>query len=260
MIKTRIHRRTEAAFTLIELLVAVTIGLLLTIVIGNLFVGSRATYQTTDEMSRMQENIRFAYQLLSRTIHSAGYRSSPNSYALAQSGVAGVFDSPNDALVGTESGGTVPDTFTIRYQGSGTGAGAPDGSIVDCTGAEIDAGVMTTNTFSIAVGANGSNALFCNNGAAVEVVSDVDNMQILYGEDTNSDLVADRYVVATDVADFNSVVNLRVSLLFRTTNIASSVLQDTATYNLNGTVVGPFNDTRIRRVVTLNMNLRNRTP
>jgi hypothetical protein len=73
-------------------------------------------------------------------------------------------------------------------------------------------------------------------------------------------MVADRYVVATSVSNFDNVVSVRAALLFRTTNISSSVLKDTGTYDLNGTVVGPFNDTRIRRVVTLNLNLRNRTP
>jgi type IV pilus assembly protein PilW len=85
-------------------------------------------------------------------------------------------------------------------------------------------------------------------------------MQVLFGEDTNADMVADRYVSASNVTNFDNVISLRVSLLFRTANISASVLKDTGTYDLSGTVVGPFNDTRIRRVVTLNMNLRNRTP
>ena len=250
--------RMQRGFTLIELMVAVTIGLLLTAVVANLFLGSRATYQTTDETSRLQENVRFTYQLLSRTVHLAGYRSAPNSFANV------VFGGANAAITGTDGGGTTADSFTVRYEGSGTGTGTgADGSIVDCEGREIDAGIMTRATFTIATGANGSNALFCDTGAVsgpAEMVPDVDNMQILYGEDTNGDLVADRYVGAGSVANFNAVVSLRVSLLFRTSNIATSVLKDTGTYNLNGTVVGPFNDTRIRRAVTLNMNLRNRTP
>src|SRR5437868_2366793 len=78
----RLHTfRRRVGFTLIELMIAVTIGLLLTAVVAKLFVGSSATYQTTDEISRMQENIRFAFQLMSRTVHQAAYRSSPNSFA-----------------------------------------------------------------------------------------------------------------------------------------------------------------------------------
>ena len=247
--------RHVLGFTLIELMVAVTIGLLLTLVVANLFLGSRATYQTTDELSRMQENIRFAYQVLTRTVHLAAFRSSPNTFANV------IFDPANQAVTGTEGGGTAPDSFTVRFQGSGNGAGAPDGSIVNCQGVEVDAGVMTVSTFTIAAGANGGNALWCNNGGgAVEVVSDVDNMQILYGEDTNGDMVADRYIPANSVTNFDNVISIRAALLFRTANISAAAVKDTSTYNLNGTVVGPFNDTRIRRAVVVNMNLRNRTP
>jgi type IV pilus assembly protein PilW len=244
-------------FTLIELMIAVTIGLLLTLVVANLFLSSRATYQTTDELSRLQENVRFAYQVLTRSVHIAGFRSSPNTFANA------VFPAGTLAVTGTEGAGTASDSFTIRYQGSGNGTGTPDGSIVNCEGVLVDAGVMSRSTFTIAAGANGGNALFCDNGAAggaVEVVSDVDNMQLLYGEDTNGDMVADRYVQASNVSNFDNVITIRAALLFRTTNIAAAAVRDTATYNLNGTVVGPFNDTRIRRAVVLNMNLRNRTP
>ncbi|MGZ5145108.1 MAG: PilW family protein, partial [Burkholderiales bacterium] len=60
--------QNDRGFTLIELMVAMTIGLMLTLVVANLFLGSRATFQTTDETSRMQENIRYAYQLLTRSI------------------------------------------------------------------------------------------------------------------------------------------------------------------------------------------------
>ena len=254
----RLHTfRRQLGFTLIELMIAVTIGLLLTVVVAKLFVGSRATYQTTDEISRMQENIRFAFELMSRTVHQAAYRSSPNSFANQ------VFTGGTIALTGTDGGGTTADSFTVRYQGSGNGIGTADGSVVDCLGREIDAGVMSTNTFTIAAGANGANALFCNTGAvggAVEVASDVDNMQVLYGEDTNADLVADRYVPAGNVSNFDNVVAVRLALLFRTTNVGASMMTDTSTYDLNGTSVGPFNDTRIRRIVTMNINMRNRTP
>jgi len=248
--------RRSRGFTLIELMVAVTIGLLLTLVVANLFLSSRATYQTTDEMSRMQENIRYAYQLLTRSVHLSGFRSSPNTFANT------IFGAGNQALTGTDGGGTTSDTFTVRYQGSGAGTGvAPDGSVVDCQGREVDAGVTTRATFSIAVGSNGGNALFCDNGTgALEVIPDVDNMQVLYGEDTNGDMVADRYVAAGSVANFDNVVTVRAALLFRTTNISAAAVRDTGTYNLNGTVIPAFNDTRIRRAVVLNLNLRNRTP
>jgi type IV pilus assembly protein PilW len=243
--------RANRGFTMIELLVALTIGLALMIVVAQLFLGSRATYATTDDLSRMQENIRFSQTLLARTVHLAGYRTAPNSI------VGNVFAGANAALAATNGAGTASDTLTVRYQGHNDGGGAADGSILDCLGNRVAANVTVANTFSIAPGANGNNALFCN---GVELVADVENMQIVFGEDTNADLTADRYVSLPDVANMNSVVSVRIALLYETTGPAAAATMDTKTYNLNGVVVGPFNDLRIRRVVITTFNLRNRTP
>lgn len=239
--------------TLTELMVALTLGLFVTAVVANVFLVNRRTFATTDGLSRMQENMRYAYGLLSRTIHLSGYKSAPNSITST------IFAAPNNAVSGTEGGGTAPDTLTIRFQGSSNGGvAAADGSIVDCAGNQIAGGVISTNTFTIAAGANGSNALFCN---GAEILPDVENMQVLYGEDVNGDLVADRYVTAAGVASLETVVGIRVGLLFRTSDVQTSAARvDSGTYNLNGTVVGPFNDTRMRRVLLMNVNLRNRTP
>ena len=68
----------ERGFTLVEIMVSLTIGLLLTVAIASLFVNSRRTYATTEDLSRMQENIRYTYQELTRAMHLAGYKSSPN--------------------------------------------------------------------------------------------------------------------------------------------------------------------------------------
>lgn len=243
--------RVRRGFTLVELLVAVTISLLVTVVVAQLFLGSRQTFTTTDEVSRLQENIRFAQQILTRAVHLASYKSQPNAIT------GNIFSGANLALAATDGGGSAPDTLTVRYQGSGNGAGTPDGTILDCLGNRIDAGAFAVNTFSIGVGANGANALFCN---GVEIVPDVANMQIVFGEDNNSDLTADRYVELPSVGNLNNVVSVRVALLFQTPGTQAATLPDTAVYDLNGVAVGPFNDRRIRRAVTTTINLRNRTP
>lgn len=253
----KLARTVSRGFTLVELMVAVTISLLLTLVIAQLFLGSRRTYATTDDMSRMQENTRYAQGLLIRNIHLASYKSQPNSVT------GNVFSGVNVALAATDGAGTASDTLTVRYQGSGNGAGAPDGTILDCLGNQIDAGAMAVNTFSIAVGANGSNALWCSvspGGAnPVEIVPDVVNMQLVFGEDTNADLTADRYVALPNVSNLNNVVSVRIALLFQTPGLAAAT-QDIKTYALNDVVLGPYNDLRIRRAVTTTINLRNRTP
>lgn len=250
----------ESGFTLLELMVAVTIGLVLTIVVAQLFLGSRRTYATTDDVSRMQESIRYTYQLLSRTIHLAGYKNSPNSRTEdVFSGANTVIEAADGAAAGD------PDAFTIRFQGSSNGTQlAADNTIVNCLGVSQAAADMSANLFTIAVGANGRNALFCN---GTEIVGNVQNMQVFYGVDTNSDLVADIYVPQSNGA-FNAALvrSLRIALLFETANVGVTPVTDVNTYELlgpavvGGTVVGPFNDTRIRRVVTMTLSMRNRTP
>jgi type IV pilus assembly protein PilW len=260
--KSSLHVR---GFTLVELMVAIAIGLFLTTVIAHLFINSRTAYNTTDEVSRMQENMRFAYQVLVRTVHLTAYRSSPNTFA---TGEWGLFTGPAIALEGTNDDVNGSDTLTVRYQGSGA-LGAPDGTIVDCSGAEITSNEIVTNLFYIRAGQNGGLALWCDRsvvgvGAVTqfEVVPDVQAMHILYGEDTDSprDTVADRYVPRAGVANMDSVVSVRIALLFQTTNAGNRDDPDTRAYDLNGVAVGPFNDTRVRRLVTWNLNLRNRTP
>lgn len=61
-------------FSLIELMVALAISLLLLMGVIALFVSSRASYETTERLSRIQENGRFALDQFSTDIRSAGFQ------------------------------------------------------------------------------------------------------------------------------------------------------------------------------------------
>jgi type IV pilus assembly protein PilW len=274
----RMSRPAGRGFTLVELLVAVTIGLLLTVVIAQLFLGSRQSFATTDDVSRMQENIRYSQQLLIRTVHLAGYKSKPNSVTnnIFLAATNPVIVGANNIAVAGMTPGT--DVITVRYQGSGNGAGAADGTVLDCQGNRVDAGVISANTYAILPGANGQPGLFCSivnvappglpaANTFVELVPNVQNMQIVYGEDTDNppNLVANALIRADQVTNWNNVVGVRIAILYQTpTDVSKSIIDAATTYDLNGAtngaVVGPFADRRIRRVVTTTMNLRNRTP
>lgn len=245
--------KRERGFSLLELMIAVTIGLVLTITVAQLFIGSRRTYATTDDVSRMQENIRFTYQVLTRTIHLAGYKSSPNIKT------EDVFTAAEPILLAVDGGaGIASDSFTVRYEGSSDGPGGiADNTVLDCRGNAIPAGLKAVNTFTIAAGLNTRPALFCN---GVELVPDVQNMQVLYGLDTDLDMVADSYVVGSPGLPVINVRSMRVALLFETPNMRAAVTPDTQVHTLNGVVLPAFNDTYIRRAVTMTINLRNRTP
>jgi type IV pilus assembly protein PilW len=62
-----------AGLSLIELLVAIALGGLLMGGAISLFVNNRATYEVTNDMARLQENARFALQILTQDIRMAGY-------------------------------------------------------------------------------------------------------------------------------------------------------------------------------------------
>ncbi|HZM45730.1 MAG TPA: PilW family protein [Burkholderiales bacterium] len=253
----RSRRAGSRGVTLVELMIAVAIGLLLVVVLAQLFLGSRQTFATTDDVSRMQDSIRFSQILMTRTIHLAGYKSQANSVT------ATVFKA-FPALEAVDRAAPNSDDLIVRYQGSGDGAGVADGTVVDCLGAKVDAGQMITNTFKIEKNlSSGRLGLTCN---GAELVPDVLNMQIMFGEDLNGDLVADRYITpdaVTVAGNMSNVVSVRVALLFETPTETSKAVADATVYDMLGNNVeklGPFADRRIRRLVVTTINLRNRTP
>jgi type IV pilus assembly protein PilW len=273
---------TQRGFSLIELMVSVTIGLILTMLIGQIFINSRAIFASTDNLGRLQENARYALLMITRELRQTTYKSDPRAPRST------VFTTTT--LTGTENGTTgtpasgVPDVITIRFQGAGDGVGNPDGTIQDCTGTRIDAGVTVANTFFIRGDPNNNNepTLFCNtqdppvitctpgNANCVALVPGVENMQISYGEDKigappatlSPDGSIDRFVDASTVAVWDNVLSVRISLLLRTDDrVASTPLPNTTVYTMpaGNSVNAPGTDTRLRRVFTTVVGLRNRT-
>lgn len=96
-----------------------------------------------------------------------------------------------------------------------------------------------------------------------ELVEGVENMQILYGTDSNGDGRANQYFVApTAVTD--NIVSVRISLLMSTPNQIPKRDNDTKVYKMiseNDAVnvrVTPIADRRIRKVFTTTIKLRNK--
>lgn len=103
-------------------------------------------------------------------------------------------------------------------------------------------------------------------GAAEELVEGVENMQLLYGENTNNDArnAADRYVPADQVDDWERVVSVRIALLMQ--SLEDNLVPSPQPYSFNGVdydgAVGNGAlppDRRLRRVFTTTVNLRNIT-
>lgn len=70
---SNIATRATAGFSLVELMVAITLSLLLLTGVIAIFSSSRVSYETTHQLSRVQETGRFALEQISRHVRSAGF-------------------------------------------------------------------------------------------------------------------------------------------------------------------------------------------
>ena len=160
-------------------------------------------------------------------------------------------DPDNEAIVHTTGGGS-PGNFNPD-----TCAG-PAGShcLSQTYGSDAAMFEMQTVTYSIQDGASGEPALWrSENGADVELVDGVEELQILYGIDTDNDDFPNRYVPIDDVADTFDVMSIRLMLLLRSES--DFLAEGSQTYTFNGDTVTPA-DRRLRQVFTTTVALRNR--
>jgi type IV pilus assembly protein PilW len=138
-------------------------------------------------------------------------------------------------------------------------------------------------TYDIRSGANGRPALFKTEfnpdstlkGVPQELVEGIEDMQILYGEDTDADGLPNRYLTASaaDGVNMDNVKGVRISLLASsvTDGLTSALQPNTLTY-ANGsksvttcpkgstaaTCTGTVRDGRIRNVYEITLAIRSR--
>lgn len=101
----------SAGFTLVELMVALALAIFLIGGVILMYSSGRAASLESEQLSRMQENIRFASDFMIRDIRNAGYRDRATLSATSASAISGqyaeIFGDDNDAL-------------RIRYAGRGS--------------------------------------------------------------------------------------------------------------------------------------------
>ena len=117
---------------------------------------------------------------------------------------------------------------------------------------------LQTVSYSVqqsAIGDNQPTLIRSEFGNDEELVEGVEDMQILYGLDSDGDQFPNQYFDADNVPDWGDVVAIRIMLLLR--SLDDFVTEDPQTYAFNGAQVTP-NDRRIRQVFTTTIALRNR--
>ncbi|MFP4315872.1 MAG: PilW family protein [Desulfovibrionales bacterium] len=331
----------QSGLSVIELVVAMVISLLVLGGVYAIFQSNSSSYRVQEELSRLQENGRYAIQILTRDIRMAGfYGCATRTVNLlntlnvnSTNYLWGKFDSPlrgfeaippdewNEPLDATiidavknsdvlciRRAGNIP--YSITAHGNGTDpllldgyAGLSRNDVVlasDCsdnaaifqitntpgpiggvghlvefppdeppgnksmdlgkdfTGGEITS--LATTSYFVRKNTAGIPALYRRVGAgnSEELVEGVENMQILYGEDTNNDGDVDRYHDAAGIGSWDNVLSVRIGLLLMTVNEIHDVEPDPGPYILAGTPVIPPADRRLRRVVETTIGIRNR--
>ena len=235
----------QQGMTLLEIMIAMLIGLFLLGGVLQIFINSNRSYRMQDNLSRMQENGRFAMEFISRDLRMADYRA-----CFSNAPVAGAVAGANNvAPVLPLTAST--DSITI-IKGSNACTDTNAACVVDaCSAACIAPGPggcgpnpTTTTAYSILQDASGEPALFKGiDGAAAQAqIEGVENMQILYGEDTDANGTPNYYVDSNTVVNMNNVVSVRITLTTRTIN---NRLTKTG-------------DGRLRQIYTSTIGVRNR--
>lgn len=65
--------RRQHGMTIVELMIAMTIGLVVLGAVSTLFINVRQTFRSAESMSRIQENARYAIEMMARDIRMAGF-------------------------------------------------------------------------------------------------------------------------------------------------------------------------------------------
>lgn len=255
----------QTGYSMLELLVAMILGIFILAGLVQINLSSKKTYQLSSYSSVLQDDLRNANYYLSHAARKTGYTSQPWTSSNNAFPTDAVFTVAGQAVVGTDGTTTAttadPDTFTFRYQGSGDGAGTPDGVVSDCLGGMLDSGDLAVVTFDV-----NQNILRCTSNNQTqgtlqteELVDNVENMQILYGIDTDGNNYANQYINASTVANWENVVSIRIALLLKTTKEVYS-FSDDKTITLNDITLPAPSDRFMRMQSVSSISFRNAVP
>lgn len=230
----------QRGFSLIELSIAILIALFL---IGGVIVveqGVHRSYQDDSGFAQLEDEERFAMTIITQAVESAGYYPDPTSNV------------PNSNVLMPETT-TTPQSVSIPFAGAQPIVGIyqssqPNDSIaarfvagpaatVDlCTGAPTTSGVEYTSYLYVANGTDGKPYLWCELATAgtwatnpSQLVSGIQNMQIMYGVNTSGADNVQTYMYASDVTSngyWPNVSSVKVTLTL-TNPIASEAGQPT---------------------------------
>jgi type IV pilus assembly protein PilW len=268
-----ILKQHQIGFSFIEMMIAMVIGLLLSVGTAAIYFSSQRVSLTQSQYSIIEDNGRVALELLTQIIEHTGYVST-NSSPLAGNdrfitadvvsrSCGGQNNVLNTALFGKTINHNKGDAIGVVYIG--------DSNLNrDCGGGQLPtacqaggAGSVNAskiyNYFSVGVNADNIPVLNCagsRSSKRVEIAEGVENLQILYGIDNNSDNQVEQYVNADEVASWGNVISVQLALLVRSLNKVKKT-KELRTYTLLDNMVISTNDKYQRAVFYTIIRLRN---
>lgn len=274
---TRSCRKKQKGLTLVELLIALALGLVVVLVVGQIYLSGRQSYRTQTGFGGMQENGRFALFFLQRDIRMAGFPRDIGPGGALSGSLSGF----NTART-TDGGTGGSDQIEVQYNSFGTVPAS-----LDSVPAGLQAQVTDNNTFANSArdclgnpaGATVINRYWVENGNLMcqgnggadpqPIISGVESMQILYGVDTDADLAPNVYRRADQVTavDWPAVVAVRVGLLlnsqeqvYESPDTTWYAVLDAAPVQATDDTATPLDERRFaRRVFVTTIMIRNRT-
>jgi len=288
------RRAAQGGFSLVEILVSLVIGLFVVGAVLTNYIGSGTAGNQQSQISQMTEDAQIAFMMLARDAQMAGYVEAEGILATGGGGTAtfarlkdfrpvfGCNNSFQTATVAfgtaTCAAGTGSHALEVNYQATTATAVLTSGGVpTDCLGNEITpeavGGPPTVNAYFVSnryyvSSGTGRPELHCASQAATAsggqpIAENVQEMRVWYGEAvdwaaaTPATRQPVRYVTASDVTQWPSVVAVRVCLLMRT---AEPVLtaEDVQTYRDCAGATQTSPDRRIYRAFFSTMALRNK--
>ena len=219
-------------FSLIELMIAMVIGLMLTLGTATMYISSHKSNADRGEYAKIEDNGRVALEILTNIIEHAGYTST-NVNPLENKFIRANVTGANCGGVNNVASTTIFNGLTTADDDAGDSIGViylGDADLnTDCAGGVLPAacqagGVGSINAsriynhFSIGSNPDGLPVLNCAGSrmsSLVEIAEGVENLQILYGVDNDSDNQVDRYVASDVVSDWSQVITVQLAILVR---------------------------------------------
>lgn len=126
---------------------------------------------------------------------------------------------------------------------------------------DIGAQINNYQTITYFVQNDGStNNLYRQNGTAKELIfTNIDKFKVYYGIDSDGDNNVDIYNSASSISNFNKVMSVKVGIVLKGDNKNTVTNDSTYSYSFFGQTITP-NDSIIRKVIYLNVSLRNKLP